>query len=647
MTTVFGIFAIGSLWGLTALLNNAERRAEQSAVSTAEVVATLTVHRNISESDFDGKSGLTAAETGDLNADFAALSAAHRVVGLLIWGVDGRLVYADPNRPLEDRTLSGDEQARLTQPSGWVVESSAGGPPVRDVFVPYDAGTDGVTDGLIELIIPGARIDKSISNTTRELYALAALSIVLGAGALFLLRRRLLTGIHRARHDRLTGALNWPTFQDEVQCTLDSQPDGATVLMIGLNRFRSVNETLGHEAGDRLLQLVAGNIKVRASDDGCVGRLSGDEFAVLLRRPGPDGGLATAERILHGLHFTRFEVCGVSIAVEAAIGITPVTAELEGAVEVLRRADVAMRYSKRNGTGMSVYDAGQEDRSVEELSLLGDLRTAIDSGQLVLHYQPQADLAGRRIEGVEALVRWRHPTRGILFPDAFIPLAERGGLLWPLTEWVLTQAISDAANWRRSGLSLTVAVNISPRSLFDERLPSVIADLLQRSGLPPALLEVEIVETAVMTDPKRSSDVLGRLRNTGIKIALDDFGTGYTSLSYLRALPLDMIKIDRSFIAELVNDAKAHAVAQSMIELAHRLGLRVLAEGIETEQAWTELVRLECDSGQGYHLARPMPGEQIEGWVTAHRHTIGDHDQNLFIDQRPAFKAESRRHSRD
>jgi EAL domain-containing protein (putative c-di-GMP-specific phosphodiesterase class I) len=279
-----------------------------------------------------------------------------------------------------------------------------------------------------------------------------------------------------------------------------------------------------------------------------------------------------------------------------------------------------MYQAKRTGTGVATYDEATDPHDIDELTLLGQLRRAIEADELVLYYQPQADIASRTVSGVEALVRWQHPTRDLLAPGAFIPLAESTGLLGPLTDWVLERAIKDAAHWHRGGLTLSVAVNVSPRSLLDGTLPGTILKLLAVSGLPAQLLEIEITETAIMTDPVKATTVLGQLRAMGLRISIDDFGSGFTSLSSLKTLPVDTLKIDQSFITNMPQDEQDRAVAQSIIDLGHRLGLSVLAEGIETEETWSQLARLGCDQGQGYLLARPMPAELIEGWVTGHSH---------------------------
>lgn len=270
------------------------------------------------------------------------------------------------------------------------------------------------------------------------------------------------------------------------------------------------------------------------------------------------------------------------------------------------------------GVDIAVYDAANDPYDVSQLGLLVELRRAIEQDELTLHYQPKIDLVTGDLQGVEALVRWAHPTRGLIPPGDFIPLAENTALMQPLSEWVLRHAIAQAAQWRDAGLMIAVAVNISPRSLLDRDLPVTVLRLLADASLPAHLLELEITETAIMTDPTRATQVLRRLQAMGVRVALDDFGVGYTSLAYLKPLPVNTLKIERCFIAEILHSGKDQAIAEAVIGLGHKLSLTVLAEGIESEAVLDRLKSLNCDEGQGYHLGRPMPPEQLNSWVRNH-----------------------------
>jgi diguanylate cyclase (GGDEF)-like protein len=405
---------------------------------------------------------------------------------------------------------------------------------------------------------------------------------------------------------------------------IDPHRPGA-LLLVDLDGFRSVNDTLGHPAGDVLLGLVGAELRSSVRPGDILARLGGDEFAILLTDLAQEGNAAdVALTVLDRLRSRTFEVDGIGLSVDASIGVVLIPEDGAHIDVLLRRVEVAMYQAKSARTGVIAYDEATDTHDVGKLNLLAELRRAIDNDELVLHYQPKARIADRRVEGVEALVRWQHPTRGLLSPDAFIPQAESTGLLGPLTRWVIGRAIRDAAHWDRGGLPLAVAVNVSPRTLLDGDLPATILGLLVASGLPSHLLEVEITETAIMTDPVGATHVLGQLRAMGLRVSIDDFGSGYTSLSYLKALPANTLKIDRCFITDMCVDDRDRAVTQSIIDLGHRLGFTVLAEGIETEEIWGELRELGCDEGQGYLLARPMAAELIEGWLTGHQHAHRD-----------------------
>ena len=622
---VLGGLGLASLFGLTILRNQVEQRAHTSATDTASLAVDLMVHRNVTESDFIGATGLTTVEVGDLDGDVATLVAAHHLVGLEIWRSDGMNLYADDGHPVGEEILPVAELARIAKGEPWIVVNATDrSVHTWEIFLPYDAGSNGVPDGLVEVLIPDAAIDGAVATTGRQLYALAIAVLAVGGLGLMTLRFRLVRREHEARHDRLTGLMNWGGFRDTVQASINTDRARSrqcgVLLLVDLDGFKSVNDTLGHPAGDALLQQVANEIRSTVRSHDIVARLGGDEFAILLTgmdNPVVASGIAT--QILARLRCAPFAVDGIGLGIAASIGVAPILVETDVDV-LLSQVDTAMYRAKRTGAGIAVYDHLSDRHDLRDLTLLGELRRAIDHDELTLHYQPKADVFTRDVIGVEALVRWHHPTRGLLAPDAFIPLAESTGLLGPLTHWVLSHAIADGARWRRGGLDLPVAVNVSPRSLLTGDLMATIVDLLATHQLPSHLLEVEVTETAIMTDPAGSSHVLRQLRALGIRISIDDFGSGYTSLAYLRALPIDALKIDRILITDLTIDDKGLAVTKSIIDLGHSLGLSVLAEGVETGEAWRQLELLGCDEIQGYLFARPMPGEHIEGWITSHQH---------------------------
>ena len=607
--------------------HQAQQRSDDNAIGTARIIAALTVRRNMEAIDFQAGGQISPVEAADLYGDVAAMRTEYGLVGIDVWRIDGSLLYSDTPHPTTDRFLSAGDVARMKLGKSWVTSRPADATHAKAVVasIPYRSTSQAAPDGLVLVLLPHAKIVGATAASNKRLYGLAVLFLVAAAGTLIFLRRRMQVRDHQTRHDRLTDLLNWAGFRAVLERSLPSTPDAtdtvAAVLLVDLDGFKAVNDTLGHPAGDKLLIQVGAQLRGSVRPNDAVARLGGDEFAILLTDlHGGETAVVVAQAVLARLRAGSFAVDGIALNVDASIGVALVTSDCDHADKLVQRADVAMYQAKRTGCGVATYDEATDPHDVSELSLLVELRRAIDNDELVLHYQPIAHLADGSIGGTEALVRWQHPTRGLLGPDSFIPLAENTGLMQPLTEWVLRRAVNQAADWHRSGLPLPVAVNISPRSLVNGDLPGFILALLAEAGVPSDLLEIEVTETAIMEDPTRAARALGHLNAMGVRISIDDFGTGYTSLALLKSLPVTTLKIDRTFISEIVNDDKDAAIAESVITLGHRLGLTVLAEGIETKGTWTRLVELGCDEGQGYLLAKPMAPELLEGWVTAHRH---------------------------
>ncbi len=422
---------------------------------------------------------------------------------------------------------------------------------------------------------------------------------------------------HQALHDALTGLPNRALLHARVAAALGAAPDAPrplALLLLDLDHFKEVNDTFGHERGDGLLCEVADRLRhvVRAGDT--VARLGGDEFVVLL--PGADAAGATRVAAdIRAVLDAPLRVEGQVLRVGASVGIALGPAHGADGTTLLRRADVAMYAAKRARTGHGLYDPAQDGHSPERLALVGALRAAIEGGALTLHYQPQVDLASGRVCGVEALVRWPHPQRGLIPPDAFIPLAEQTGLIAPLTDWVLAEAVRQGRAWQRAGLLLDVSVNLSMWNLHDAALPARVAGLLREHSLPPAWLRLELTESALMVDTDRALDVLARLAALGLRLAVDDFGAGYSSLAYLKTLPVDALKIDKGFVRAMATDARDAAIVGSTVGLGHALGLRVVAEGIEDRATWDLLAGMGCDVAQGYHIARPLPPDALAYWL--------------------------------
>jgi diguanylate cyclase (GGDEF)-like protein len=413
-----------------------------------------------------------------------------------------------------------------------------------------------------------------------------------------------------ATHDGLTGLPNRVHFHARLRQLLDARRPRLAVLVMDLDRFKEVNDTLGHHNGDAMLRDVARRLTdALAGHAGAeVARLGGDEFAVLLDGADTNAAVATADHLLAALR-APFVVQAVTVQVESSIGICLAPIHGDDADTLLRRADVAMYRAKADHSRYALYEPQQDPYSEARLALLGELRRAIEERELSVAFQPQANTLSGKIEGFEALLRWHHPQRGDLPPDEFIGLAEHSELIHELTRFILEEAIGQCAAWHAAGQPVRVAVNLSARNLLDDSLAERVQGLLAAAGLPAAALLLEITETAIEADPVRSQALLERLREIGVGIAIDDFGTGYSSFGYLARLPVDEIKIDRSFVGSMDVDEKRLAIVRSTIQLGHNLGLRVVAEGVESEAIVRRLARLGCDVVQGYHIGRPMSAE--------------------------------------
>jgi len=421
----------------------------------------------------------------------------------------------------------------------------------------------------------------------------------------------------QAWHDSLTDLPNRALLHERIAAALGDAPDAPAplaLLLLDLDHFKEINDAFGHQRGDALLCGAADRLRGVARAGDTIARLGGDEFAVLL--PGADA--AGAVRVAHAIRAALdapLTIDGQMLRVGASVGIALAPTHGADGTTLLRRADMAMYAAKRGRLGQALYEPAQDQHSPERLALIVALRDAIEQGALTLHYQPQVDLASGRVCGVEALVRWPHPERGLIPPDAFIPLAEQTGLIAPLTKWVLAEAIRQAREWQRAGLLLGVSVNLSMWNLHDPALPDRVAALLQDHGLSAAWLRLELTESALMADTDRTMDVLTRLAALGVCLAVDDFGSGYSSLAYLKRLPVDELKIDKGFVREMATNETDGAIVASTVALGHALGLRVVAEGIEDRAAWTLLAGMGCDVAQGYYLSRPLPPDALVRWL--------------------------------
>lgn len=423
---------------------------------------------------------------------------------------------------------------------------------------------------------------------------------------------------HQALHDELTDLPNRTLFLDRLeQAIKKAERAGSSfaIILMDLDRFKEVNDTLGHDVGDLLLKEVGRRLTSTVRDTDTVARLGGDEYVIIVDGLADEYVERVAEKILIALE-RPFVLDGEGVDISASLGIARFPEHGKDAVTLTRLADVAMYAAKRDHSGYAIYSQAQENTSREDLALKSELRRAIDTNELILHYQPKIDHTTGRVMGVEALVRWQHPKRGFLPPDHFISAAEQTGLIGPLTRWVLKQAVIQCAALHQAGIDISVAVNLSARNLHDKHLPAEIASLLASVKLDPSCLVLEITESAVMADPAFGLEILQQLDQMGVKLAIDDYGTGYSSLAYLSKLPVDEIKIDKSFVLAILSDPHAAVIVRSTIDLGHNLGLKVVAEGVETQEIWATLTHWGCDISQGYYMSKPLPADQLIQWLS-------------------------------
>jgi diguanylate cyclase (GGDEF)-like protein len=484
------------------------------------------------------------------------------------------------------------------------------GQPLREELlghVGYEALTNGALLALAPLIL--IAMERGVAFVPLLLPPLYAVYRVAGVA---LERER------EALSDALTGLPNRKLLGERTTSALHGADGCVALVLFDLDRFKEVNDTLGHHVGDELLKVVAGRLAEAVREGDTVARLGGDEFAMLLPGVRDVAAAHAAATRMAAVIAEPIVLEGVLVDVGVSVGVA-VSPEHGGELELLlRRADVAMYLAKETGGGVEVYDPARDRNSTSRLAMLGELRRAIADDELVLHYQPTARLLDGHVLGVEALVRWQHPERGLVPPDEFVPLAERAGLMQPLTAWVLDTALAQLARWRDEGIHLRLAVNISVKDLCGDALAPRVAAGLQRYQLPPHLLQLEVTEGSLFADPVRAMSSLRRLGELGVTLSLDDFGTGYSSLGHLRRLPVREIKIDKSFVQRMDADPRDLAIVRSVIDLARGLGMQVVAEGVETYGNWQRLAGLGCTAAQGWFLCPAEPVDRLTPWLREH-----------------------------
>ncbi|HEV2718555.1 MAG TPA: EAL domain-containing protein, partial [Thermoanaerobaculia bacterium] len=425
---------------------------------------------------------------------------------------------------------------------------------------------------------------------------------------------------HQAMHDGLTDLPNRTLLFERLERALEETRGESVMvalLLMDLDRFKEVNDTFGHHFGDVLLKQVAFRIRNQLSPDDTVARLGGDEFAIVLPRAADANAVAaTARRILNALE-QAFVVEGQVLEVGASIGIALHPRHGNDARALMRCADVAMYTAKQGSSGYSFHSVDSVKRSPDQLALAAEMRTAVEQRQFELYYQPKLHLRSGLVTRAEVLVRWNHPKRGLLLPTQFIPLAERTGVIRSMTDWILDRALQQCRQWQDAGAPVHLAVNISAKSLQDPALPAKVQAALDRWHIDPRFLKIEITESSIMADPAHALAILSMLQSMDVRLSIDDFGTGYSSLTHLRQLPIDEIKIDKSFVSGMTSSEADAAIVRTVIDLAHNLGKQVCAEGVESEAQWNRLKEMGCDLAQGYWISRPVPAEALMRWLTA------------------------------
>jgi diguanylate cyclase (GGDEF)-like protein len=631
------VIVLGAFLAQT-LRNQARDRAVASARTEARMVADLAIRRGLG-SQVDPARAVTREGQEALDRSLTATRAGTDVARVTVRDKLGTVVYSDDHLRIGDGSaipsetsaaLHGNVVTKVMDLSRNPSSADATLGRVLAVYGPLRAAATDPPSGSVEVWMSYGPIARQIEDQTHNAYLAIGIGLLLlwgtivaiVAGASQRLRRQAAEKEEQALSDGLTGLPNRTMFQSLVERTIGSagrRKRMGVVMLMDLDRFKDVNDTLGHHNGDLLLQRIGSRLHSVLRDTETVARLGGDEFAILLPDvPDRQSVVPVVRRVLKVLE-EPIVVGGLALQCEGSIGIAIFPEHGRTVDSVMRAADVAMYMAKENRSGYEFYDAHKHEHRHDagRLALIGELRRAMDETELVLYYQPKVDLQTGRVQGVEALARWHHPERGLLSPDEFIPLAERSNLLRPMTLYLLDSALRQCNAWRTRGLDVSVAVNLSMQNLIDLRLPNDLARLLTSWRLPPGSLELEITESTIMADHRRAMTILTRLNKMGVTLSVDDFGTGYSSLAYLQNLPVDYIKIDKSFCLTMAEDPGNATIVQSTIDLGHNLGLKVVAEGVEDEEIYRKLAALGCDYAQGFYLSRPLSPDKATVWLEA------------------------------
>jgi diguanylate cyclase (GGDEF)-like protein len=646
---LFGVYAVASAVPVlvlgAVLLVLLHAQGDARGVAEGRAKADLIARTSIAPllRGVDLRRGLDTAERTALERSVGSAVRDGEVARLRLRDLDGRVVFSD------DASGGGPDAEALAAAAGHTVseltwlnadrnDHGPRGPRVVEVYEPLRATQSARRIGVLELYLPYAPIAAGIARSQHTV------ELALGGGLLLLwlcllavsgsttrrLRRQARTNAYLASHDSLTGLPNRFSFAERAALPVAAATPAlpAAIALLDLDRFKEVNDTLGHGTGDEMLVVLAERLSEQLRDGDVVARLGGDEFGIVLSAlHGPGEAVEVLSR-LRAVVGDPLRINGLPLAVEASVGFALAPDDGSDVGTLLQRADVAMYVAKRQHLGVAHYQPEQDHYDSAALTLVAELGGAVADDQLVLHYQPKGDLRRGAVTAVEALVRWRHPTRGLVYPDAFIPAAEQTELIEDVTRWVLRAASSELPRLDPSG-TLAVAVNVSARSLIRPDFAEDTLNLLAEVGADPKRIILEVTETALLADPPHAARVLGRLHEAGLRVSIDDFGAGHTSLGYLAMLPISELKIDRAFVAAMLTDERNAAIVRSVIELGHSLGFTVTAEGVETWDALEQLAALDCDTVQGYLLGRPAPVEDLGRCLHAAGEQIARHRTEL------------------
>jgi diguanylate cyclase (GGDEF)-like protein len=638
LTSLVPMVVLG--FALTSVLEQqVERHSVADAGQSARLIASIGIQPRLTPSEV--RDGLSAQQIEGLDQQLRARSATENLARIKIWNAAHTIVYSD-DHSLIGRTFHDVEDLESALAGhtfkGEVVKPAANTETAGEVglgelvesYVPLRFSAKSPPAGAFEIYLSYKPIAAAIAHDKRIIVLVVAIGLALLWAVLFRIvataSKRLRRQAHEndvlARYDPLTGLPNRTLFRERVEQELRGagpRRSDVAVLLIDLDGFAEINNTLGSATGDEVLREAARRFQDQLGEGALVARIGGDEYAILCpHAEGVSGALRTAGSLQAGLA-APIVVDDLALNVEASIGLAVASASGEKLDELLQHADAALARARSRHTRVEVYSAELERFDPARLKLLGQVRRALERGEFELHYQPKVRLADRRVCGVEALLRWRHPEHGLLMPAAFISLVEQTALIGPLTLQTIDTALAQMVRWRRAGIDLHVAVNLSARNLLDADLPGQVAAALHRHAIPAERLTLEVTESATMIDPARAREVLCSLRDSGVSISIDDFGAGNASIGYLSSLPADELKVDRSLASGVCEDEHTASIVGSIVDLAKHLDLRVVAEGIETDEVIERLTELGCEVGQGYLIARPLTEPQLRDWLRATR----------------------------